>query len=651
MFSSHQQVIAQLGIDVELFLQKLAAGLHKKPLSDRDKEIICQCLLGYRRKQIAESINLCDAEVGNRLNANIYPRIAELMQVEQSEIANNWVLILNFLLNPAHGYRLNPSTQLNSDNFQGSFGRQTFLYLADQAIAQSQIKATQRYQQGLYYQALIYFVKAWNEERKTYRRGNPEICIYINNCLIEYQKSFLQKQGIKIYTLAVVVPFHHNQGRVAAEILRGVAQIQSQINLHHFDISGLESEFCKVIDQDNLKTHKFNKAAQSQAITPNIFSIFRDRATSITSSKIALQVMIVNDPNNVYDPYNQTAEKLSSLASQLNLVAVIGHYSSEMTQTALNFYSDKGIALINASSTSDELSKLDENIGFFRITTHDSVNAAQLVEFLVKVSAHTNIRRVAIIYNENSSYSCSYRAAIKARLKHYSEQFELQSEYGRLGGEFQDIQSYLTILQQEKVNIIILISDGGIEPNSLHNAGLISRLNLKDCIVAGSATLYHQNVLNWMHERSQRDFNAVHENPLIACIPWHWHSQENGCNSPNALARQFCQIGSQLWGEENVTWRSATAFDSVLIILKTLERQQDDDSLLVQMRRLFKVQNKTVQGVTGTIQFRENGDRISPPAEIVAVQRQTNLETRETVDEPKSQWAWVHLKSMSDAVE
>lgn len=649
----YQKVIERLGIDVELFLQKLEAGLYKRALSERDKEIICRFLLGYRRKQIAEAINISDGEVGNQLNTNIYPRIAELMQLDQGEVANNWALILNFLLHPINGYRLNPALQLNSDNFQGSFGRQIFLYSSNQKIIQNQIKGTQRYQQGLYYQALLLFSKAWNEEQKIYGRGNPEVAIYINNCLIEYQKAFLQKQGVRIYTLAVVVPFHHNQGRIAAEILRGIAQIQSQINFRNFDVTELELEFCQSTGEDETlsyrKTNSKSNNGASKVISSNLFSLLNSKDNPLTFSGIALRIMIVNDPNNIYDPYNQTAEKLTSLASQLNLVAVIGHYSSEMTQTALSFYSEKGITLVNSSSTSNDLSQLDESTGFFRLTTQDNVNAEYLVHYLAENFADKKLQKVAIIYNENSNYSCSYRAAIKNCLTQHSTQLELQSEYERIGGSFHEIQAYIAAIQQEDINIIILIPDGGIEPNSLNNAGLISRLNLKKCVIAGSATLYHENVLHWMHERSQWDLEDLNDCQLVACIPWHWHSQKNGCDSPNPIARQFCQIGAQLWGKENLTWRSATAFDSILVILKALERYQDGESLLIQMRRYFKVQGRELRGVTGAIKFFENGDRMSPPTEIVAVKQvKRTADTEQNRNGIGKQWQWTPIELLSE---
>ena len=613
MIYGHQQVIEQLGIDIELLLQNLTVGLFRQPLPQCDREIICRFLLGDRRKQIAETVHLSDAEVGNRLSSNIYPRIAELMQVDQAKIANNWVLILNFLLNPVNGYKLNPAPQLNSDNFQGSFGRQVFLYPANPELVQLQIKATQRYQQGLYYQALLLFIEAWSKEQTLYGSGNPEICIYINNCLIEYQRRFLEQRGIHIYTLAVVVPFHHNQGRIAAEILRGVAQIQAAVNVQNFNITELETEFC-----------------QSAA---SIFSIF-SQGNPHRFDRMALQVMIVNDPNNVYAPYNQTAEKLANLADQINLVAVVGHYSSEMTQTALNFYTEKGIVLVNTSSTSDQLSYLDESIGFFRTTTHDSVSAARLIQYL---SEDCGSQTIAIIYNKNSSYSCSYRTAVRESLKHYPSQFMLHSEYGDLGGAFQAIQTYLNSIQGN-VDVIILIPDGGIEPNSLNNMGLISRLNLRKCVIAGSATFYQENVLHWMQERSQQGFAEIDRNQLIACIPWHWQSQQNGCQSDNTIAQWFCQIGSQLWGDENLTWRSATAFDAILIVLEALKRSADANNLIIQMRQLFKVKGKAMQGVTGTIQFHENGDRVAPPTEIVAV---------EPTEKASTVWKWSSLKSMS----
>ena len=114
-----QQVIEQLGIDIELFFRRLA-DLGRGRLTHCHKEIICQSLLGYSRKYIDLQLCLSAQTVRDRMSRCIYSQIAELMQVDQEAIAGNWVLILNLLLNPRDGYKLNPAPQLNSDNFQGS---------------------------------------------------------------------------------------------------------------------------------------------------------------------------------------------------------------------------------------------------------------------------------------------------------------------------------------------------------------------------------------------------------------------------------------------------------------------------------------------------------------------------------------------------
>ncbi|MDF5718061.1 MAG: hypothetical protein PUP93_30390, partial [Rhizonema sp. NSF051] len=95
-----RQVIETLAINIELLLQNLDTLANKKKLSELDRLIICYSLLGFSRLKIANVVKLRDQQIRDRLTNNIYPRIAELMCVDQEEIAGNWVKIINFLLNP-----------------------------------------------------------------------------------------------------------------------------------------------------------------------------------------------------------------------------------------------------------------------------------------------------------------------------------------------------------------------------------------------------------------------------------------------------------------------------------------------------------------------------------------------------------------------
>ncbi|WP_295618135.1 ABC transporter substrate-binding protein [Chamaesiphon sp. GL140_3_metabinner_50] len=599
----------RLGIDIDLFFRNLEGiSLGSNTLNALDRQIICASLLGQERNEIARSISRNSLYIRDRLSNYCYPRIAELMAVDRDRITNKWILILNWLLDPDGDYRLHPPAQLNADNFQASFGRQVFLYPYDRQIGNAQISAARFYQSGLWYQAQRCFLNAWTSGRQIFHSGSPEILIYINNCAIERNHARLSQKKISVRTIAVVVPINHDRGQIATETLQGIAQIQLQINAQ--------------IDELGLAEHY-----------PNILPLFG----TLLHRKIALKILIVNDINNLYDGDDRTAENLTRLAPELNLIAIIGHYSSEATQRAVPVYAQAGIVLVNSSSTSTQLSSLEigEQLCFFRIPPIDTINAAKLVEFLADPAAFPHLpalKRTVIIYAENSIYSNSYRQAIEDELNKRSSDFQILSTFGYLNEEDIRSSNYVEQLNREEVDIVIIIIDARIDPNFLANTGLLSQLNLDRCVLAGSATLYKQNFSHSI--LVPRDStNADLQPQIITCLPWHWDSRANGCNSNRLPAQGFCTLASRLWDANKVTWRSATAFDSVLLIYQMLQQFphiDDSRSLLEQMDRHFTLEYHQFQGITGQIAFQANGDRLYPPAEIVKLEW----------DRSRRRWRW-----------
>jgi branched-chain amino acid transport system substrate-binding protein len=589
----------KLGIDIDLFfhnLEKISLGA--STLDSLDRRIICASLLGKERNEIAKLILRKPLYVRDRLSDYLYPKIAKLMSVDRDEITKNWVAILNWLLDPDGEYRLHPPAQLNADNFQASFGRQVFLYPHDRQIGNAQISAAKYYQSGSWYLAQRCFLDAWTSGKQIFYSGSPEILIYINNCAIERNHARLSQQKIPVRTIAVVVPIHHDRGQIAMETLQGIAQIQLQINtqIHELEL------------------------AQLYPNTPPLFD-------TLLHCKIALKILIVNDINNLYDGDDRTAENLTRLSSKLNLVAIIGHYSSEATQRALPVYAQAGIVLVNSSSTSTQLSLLEigERLCFFRIPPIDTINAARLVEFLANPAAFPHLpalKKTAIIYAENSIYSNSYRRAIEDELKNKTSDFQILSTFGYLIEEDIRASDYIEQINSEGVDIVIIIIDARIDPNFLANTGLLNRLNFDRCVLAGSATLYKQNFgRSILVPRGSA--NDARQPQIVSCLPWHWDSRANGCNSDQLPAKGFCTLASRLWDANKVTWRSATAFDSVLLIYQILQQFphiDDSRSLLEQMDRHFKIEHHQFQGITGQIAFQANGDRLYPPTEIVKLE-------------------------------
>ena len=64
--------------------------------------------------------------------------------------------------------------------------------------------------------------------------------------------------------------------------------------------------------------------------------------------------MLADDANNLREA-EQVAQEL---VDQPDVVAVIGHYTSETTLAALPTYQQNQLVLMSASSTSDEISRL-----------------------------------------------------------------------------------------------------------------------------------------------------------------------------------------------------------------------------------------------------------------------------------------------------
>jgi ABC-type branched-subunit amino acid transport system substrate-binding protein len=290
-----------------------------------------------------------------------------------------------------------------------------------------------------------------------------------------------------------------------------------------------------------------------------------------------------------------------------------------MTKLALGIYHDRELLLVCPSSTSDELSNVVGMNSFFRITTQDKIATQRVVSYLLDISnSQSTKQRITIIYNKNSSYCQSFRNAILQGLEQHPEKFYLLPECGELYDDYLQCLKHLESIQ-DQVNTIIIIPDGGIEPNSLNTAGIISRLRMNQCLIVGSATFYHDNVLQWTEENISRGLLDINNaGNLAAYVPWDWRSQ---CNSDNDVATNYCRLGAALWGKGRLTWRSATAYDSVLMVVKALQSYapQDHRDLRRRINQHFRHDGGFESGVTGRIKFDRNGDRLEPPTEMVAV--------------------------------
>lgn len=214
--------------------------------------------------------------------------------------------------------------------------------------------------------------------------SDPETTIYLNNARIAKEAA---------YTIAVVVPI---ADRTSAEVLRGVAQAQDEIN-------------------------KNNQG-------------------------IRLRVLIADDDNDK----NQAKNIADRIAFAANVIATIGHFSSSVTEAVADKYKDRGLVLISPTSTSVYLSELGENNQyFFRTIQSDSVTAQALVEYLKK----TKHSKAAVFYNAEEDYSISLRNEFGSRFEG-----EVAEEFDWSSPSF-DLNTYLGYMRQYGDIAMVLLPD------------------------------------------------------------------------------------------------------------------------------------------------------------------------------------------------
>ncbi len=302
-----------------------------------------------------------------------------------------------------------------------------------------------KFQQGEYERAI-----AGLEAARARQMGDPETLIYLNNAR-------LANQPVAPYTIAVVAPIK-NSPELSAEILRGVAQAQDQVN-HAKGIHGR-----------------------------------------------GLRVVIADDAN---DPVRakQVAE---ALAKQPEILGVLGHYTSEMSLRTLDIYQTHQLVLISYGSTSTDLTRYGLVPGhvFFRTVPTTQVSALALTIHLIKQSSRP--QRVAVFYNPQSPYSRSlydqFKISIRAAGGEIAAAIDLCQVAFNAG-------EHLNQAQAQAATAIALFPDGRVCAASFQNVVATIRTNNRRYPMLASWSLSRADTLENIREYGVEQ--------LVVASPWH----------------------------------------------------------------------------------------------------------------------------------
>ncbi|MEZ2303048.1 MAG: ABC transporter substrate-binding protein [Microcoleus sp.] len=407
-----------------------------------------------------------------------------------------------------------------------------------------------------YPEALKLLKQSWREDRK-----DPETLIYINNAL-------LKSINAEYYTIAIVVPVRRNQdgsifnANLAEELLRGIAQAQTEVNLSLITPNSSNKDFP---GQELLETKPLKRKG--------------------------LRVIIADDGN----IKSYAVKRANSLVAQPDILAVIGHYTSDMTVETVDIYNQNKLVAISPGSTTEELTRKPRKF-FFRTAPTTSIEAEALVNQLISVDQ----KKVAVFYNPNSPFSASLWEEFKKQFEALGgTTFRINNYYDLSKNNFNAPAAIQEVEKQGKI-AILLIPDGQVT-SSLENAIEMIKANNDRNWIVGPWTLYETRILELAKKlKSVKKLGiSVFWHPLIS------------------FDKKFPLKAEKLWGGP-VNTRSALTYDAAQTLIKALEIQQQPSR--EGMQQTLASPNFQASGATGIIEFDPNtGNRKNSPKRLAHI--------------------------------
>lgn len=252
-------------------------------------------------------------------------------------------------------------------------------------------------------------------------RNDPETLIYLNNAKIGDQKAYMIAAAVPIKTSA----------NPALEILRGVAQAQTEIN----QAGGVNG-------------------------TP-------------------LKVMIVSDDN---DP-NVVQQVATGLVKDAAVLGVVGHFGSDATLAAGPIYEQGRLVMISPTSTSVQVSNLGNYS--FRTVPSDRFTATALSRYLLNTLQKQN---AAVYYNSSSDYSRSLKDEFTTALT--SDGGQVVAEYDLNNPSFNALDTVKQATQRGAEALVLAANTA-----TLDAALQVVAVNRQNLPVLGGDSIYNPKTL------------------------------------------------------------------------------------------------------------------------------------------------------------
>lgn len=303
-----------------------------------------------------------------------------------------------------------------------------------------------------------------------------------------------------------------------------------------------------------------------------------------------VELVVEDDKGNA----NEATNVAKKIASDPDIVAVVGHFNSSCTKATRDTYNQAGILEFSPASTDITVCR-----GYdwtFRNLYHDGYQGMFIVRYVKEVLGHS---KIAIAY-ENDDYGRGLRDAI---IKKAAEvQVEVVAEQTWVREQTQDLKTVATALQAQKPQTIViagLYNEAALLAKSIRND-----LGWKDVQLIGSDGVVNDDFIKIAGDAGEG---------TLLTTPYFFSAESS------AEAKAFGEAFKAAYNVTPGTWAALT-YDALAMVGKGIEAVGADRKALRDWFAGCKDSKSGFVGVTGTTYFDEHGDCPSKPAAVIEVQ-------------------------------
>ena len=402
----------------------------------------------------------------------------------------------------------------------------------EKGISEDKKKGCEAFRAKKWDEAIDAFTLAFDQKDSS----DPETLIFLNNAKAQESGS--------MYTVCVAAslksPVTWDSGK---EMLRGVAQIQNKINL----AGGIGGRL--------------------------------------------IRVMIAED----FNTPEETVKTAKEVANDPEVLAVIGHFKSEITKEALPIYIENGIVSVSPSSSSSRLTRNTPTGWFYRTSASDEEHSVTLSNYVKRHFPKPKGKRtrVAIYFRESSDYSASIKEEFVKRLS--TDDYDCHAFILPTNMEPQSvIQDAKRNFLKSSFDLIALFPDADTRDAALEIAEMFDGVKVAgDSMDAGR-------------------INSIPHLALKGVIPVCSYFSGN-------LNAGFSKEANQFWGIDHAdNWRMVTSYEAMIAVTKAIEIASKSGSVTRETVRLAMQRlPEELQGVDGNkIAFKPDGNRIGRGSQL-----------------------------------